>query len=345
VLVVAWVVLAVDWAVLAVDWAGLVAGGDGPWASGRRSVAGGLRSRAPYVGAVHHLGCGSGQEPTAAIWDFDPVTNTSALLTAIPQAYCGTIQDLRFTPDGSQLRASIFQKNVILGIGPSGSTSVVLGGSDGLHGPGSMDYDPSGNFFVQNWGGLPHIQRFPAAGGPGEVFADTDDGLLGDGPVAATPDGHLYYGNPGSSKSTILRFTPDGDRSVFATLEDTQLWDLVVDSSNTLFAATNKGVFRFPDGDPSLGEVFSSSPGGLSGFALSPNGRTLYSLGVTGGIVGIDVETGASSLVGYVEQIVGSDVYFANGLTVYVPEPCSIIALAMTLPALRVRRRGGLIER
>src|SRR5262245_22057296 len=118
--------------------------------------------------------------PGDAIFEFDPVTRTSRTFAFLPDEYCLGSSGVTFTPDGSRLRVSNDEAGAIFEVDGDGNVEIALPNVGSSQAGNNIAYDPSGNFYFVD--GL-HILRFPAAGGPPEVFADFQDGVLGDGPI------------------------------------------------------------------------------------------------------------------------------------------------------------------
>src|SRR5262245_36429833 len=152
------------------------------------------------------------------IYEFDPLTGESRVFATLPEGLCGMLGGVTFTPDYSRLRVSAYSRSSILEIDGDGNVSVALGPQDGIGSPlggNNLAYAPNGDFYVSEF---TRILRFPASGGPGELFADFFDGVRRFGPLAIAPDGNVYFGPAGLQEREILRFTPDGEGSVFDVL-------------------------------------------------------------------------------------------------------------------------------
>lgn len=267
--------------------------------------------------------------PNQRIWEFDPATNQSRIFAELPEGDCGFMTGLTFTPDGSRLRASMYSPSAILEFDSDGNITTALGPSDGVFGPlggNNIAYDADENFYVL--GGL-RILRFPAAGGPGELFADNSSGIGGNGPIALAPDGALYYAN--ANEHEILRFTSPLQYEIFDTLpQNSSLASLAVDSSGNVFALTSGGTYRYDDGDPSS-RVLISAVGGAGDRSAMVWSADQAALFVSGSslIRRVDPTTGESQLLATLPV----DPEFENagyGIAVAIPEPASAY-LAMLL--------------
>jgi hypothetical protein len=281
-----------------------------------------------YISASSNKGLVSGD----LIWAFDPATGNSELLADVGQS--GT-SDLLFTPDGTRLLDAMFVPDRIGAITPAGTVEPYLGPADGLNNPWAMTYDPAGNLFVI--GTDAKVLRFPADGGPGEVFADAADGIGGRGPLAASPQGDLYYAQIETSPN-IIRVTPDGVGSVFATL-DQGIVSLCTDSAGNLFIQGTGDLFRIDAGDPTTLRVLNSAGGTqFTNIRLSEDEAFLYyQFGAL--IYRFDALTGSGTYLGQIPST--PDHYEGTGMAVYVPEPGFFVAaipFALWLARSRARR-------
>ncbi|MBI5866595.1 MAG: hypothetical protein HZB38_19180 [Planctomycetes bacterium] len=62
--------------------------------------------------------------PNQAVFEFDPVTRESRMFAQLPEPICGFMTGLAFTPDGSRLRASVWDSSSIVEIDGDGNISV-----------------------------------------------------------------------------------------------------------------------------------------------------------------------------------------------------------------------------
>ncbi len=168
------------------------------------------------------------------------------------------------------LYAADFHFNVVEKITPGGVSSVFASG--GLSDSLGIALDGSGNVYVSNFAGTT-IEKFTPSG-VGSVFANLGDlharGLAFDG------SGNLYVANPdvaNPNNGNILRFTPGGVESVFASGFDAS--GLAFDSSGNLYAANQPAntIVRFTPGG--IGSVFASALAGASpeGIAFDASGN------------------------------------------------------------------------
>jgi len=199
------------------------------------------------------------------IWEIDPFTGTVTLFAELRDADCGYLTGLVFTPDGCHLRAASLLKRSILEFAPDGSWTVVLDADDGIVSPGPaancLAYDAQGNFYVAN--GQTGILRFPADGGPGTVFADFNDGILGDGSMVFASDGDLYFANVDFS-STILRISPVGESFLFKQYDNSRsALSVTANASRQVFVglrSAGRGIYRFDTPDPDSEMLVASAP-------------------------------------------------------------------------------------
>jgi sugar lactone lactonase YvrE len=278
------------------------------------------------------------QDVPEEIWEFDPATGQSRVFAdagALPG-----IQDLVFTPDGGALRAALFWSNTIGAFDQNGNLTTALGPDDGIVRPRDTAYDRAGNFFVLT-GQDARLLRFPPDGGPPTVVADYLDGILSGGPLAAAPNGDLYYGFPDGYD--VMRITPDGVTAPFVHLPQGSIGSLAVDSQGNVFIATGWGVYRVDGGNPDTLHFLSPVSAGVYSFAnirLSPDESLLW-MNQGRDIYGINPIDGNWSRLG---QLPDHEYYhYGTGMAVYVPEPASLTLLgccAVWFTSRVVRRRG-----
>ncbi len=78
---------------------------------------------------------GRGTVVRIATTTFDPQTGEVSLFVELPSEQCGIIWGLAFTPDGSRLRASLYQTHQIVEFDSAGNMSVILDADDGIMSP------------------------------------------------------------------------------------------------------------------------------------------------------------------------------------------------------------------
>lgn len=277
-----------------------------------------------YVSATSNKGFVSGD----LIWAFNPANGQSELLGDVGQA--GT-SDLLFTPDGSRLLNAMFSLDAIGAVRPDGGYDPYLDSDDGISNPWAMTYDRPGNLFVIGTSG--QVLRFPAGGGPGEVFADQADGIGGRGPLATSPQGDLYYAGFESTK--IIKVTPDGVGSVFATL-DQGIVSMCTDTAGNLFVQGVDDLFKIDLGDSNSLHVLNDLGGGqFTNIRMSPDESALYRVSANS-VRTIDPVTGEWLQLGLIP--VTPDHYHGTGMAVYVPEPAPAMSLLTMLFWLGQRR-------
>jgi sugar lactone lactonase YvrE len=289
-----------------------------------------------YVGEPNVDGCFNPFAPNDRVWDVDPVTGQSQVFAEVPDALCGVMRGLTFTPDGSKLRAGIWLGSKVLEIDGSGNVTQVLGSADGIAGPnGSNDlaYAANGDFYVANEF-TRNILKFPAAGGPGEVFADLFDGITSGGNLGFAPNGDLYWGEDGGD--TILRFDPSGQGQVFGPPLG-GIDTLTVSSSGDVYVGIHNGtVARFTAGNPGSLE-FLTPPfysGGFAAMTFSPDESLLY-IASLNTVYSVDPGTGG---VGVVASVPVFGPWFGTGIAVAVPEPSALALLGPSQLAGVLRR-------
>jgi DNA-binding beta-propeller fold protein YncE len=206
-------------------------------------------------------------------------------------------------------------------------------------GGNNIAYNAAGDFFVANSSRT--ILRFPAEGGPSQVYGDLSSGVRSAGPIAIAPNGDLYYAVPNSSFfRQILRFTAAGQSEVFDTLPQGNLTSLAVDSAGNVFAATVYGLFRYDHGDPASRRLLSAVGRYPDmSIALSPDESEVY-MDDAGSVYAIGAESGNVDMLA---PFVG-DQGFASGpgIAVALPEPVVLCMLAVASFASAVMRRGPL---
>ena len=264
-----------------------------------------------------------------AIVEIDPTTGTVSVFAGSDDGIC-LVNGLRFTPDGTRLLhlnfghiLPVFDGGWVQAFNPDGTSEVILDASDALarpFGANALAIDASGDLYVLN-SLTSTILRFPADGGPGSVFADSTDGILGRGALDFAPNGDLFYG--GDLADAIIRITPQGESSVF----DNTLrpYSLAFDRRGNLFveaAVAGRAIYRYDHADPNSRRVLASGFLGASGIAgpltLAPDGSVVYYAALGGTLYTIDAEDGTTTVL---HDLSDSFAGFPMGITVYVPEP------------------------
>lgn len=229
----------------------------------------------------------------------------------------------------------------------------IAGGSpdatiNGFYRPIPMALGPDGNLYVGDDTGNGRINRYTAAG----VFIDTFvsasdiDGLHFPRGLAFGPDGDLYVSS--AKNNAILRY--DGStgayEGVFASSELSSPHGLVFDANGDLYVANYYGgnVIHYN----SAGTVVRTLSGGASGYTVGLAFGPDHNLYVSsrdpgtgdGSIKRFDPVTGA-----YIDDFVPARLgglvnpsYFSFSV---IPEPSTLILLAVSATGLRVRRRTG----
>jgi sugar lactone lactonase YvrE len=309
------------------------------------ALPGVFAAQADFVAGRIYVSASSGpcDEPEAnpRIWEFDPATGNSRVFAELPDdGHCGFITGLTFTPDGSRLRASVYNPSAILEFDSDGNFTTALGPPDGVFGPlggNNIAYDRDDNFYVL--GGL-RILRFPAEGGPGEIYGDNPNGIIGPGPIALAPNGNLFYGPANAQVRTIWRFTGPGQSAIFDTLpSNTSLASLAVDSAGNVFASTDSGIYRYSGGDPATRTWISpvGGAGGYSAMTLAPDESALF-VSDASRISSVNPVTGESRLL----VTLPVEPEFENagyGIAVAIPEPAALACFVL-LFAFRPFRRS-----
>lgn len=275
------------------------------------------------------------------IYEFDPATGQTRLFTILPTQHCGGLNGLAFTPDGQHLRASLYRWSEVLEIDADGNVEVALDVSDGIIGPwgsNNIVHNDVGDFFVVNEGAH-NILKFPVGGGPPQLWGAIHDGVRAGGPLALAPNGDLFFGVQGAED--ILRFTGPREVEVFDTLPfPVEISSMAIDSQGRLFVQTGDtggGLFRWSVDDPESRvqlNTIGASPH-WSSIALSPDESVLYVVN-NGFMRAVDPDTGASTYIGTV--YLDGDFIAGSGMVVAIPEPSSLLLLAIAASMLRVGR-------
>ena len=236
------------------------------------------------------------------IWEIDPTTGDFTLFAQLFGDECAGMSGLTFTPDGTHLRASQFSLSRIVEFDSEGNFTTVLDESDGIFLPGGSNniaYDAAGNFYVLNGFGAP-ILRFPEDGGPGTIFADREDGVVGGGAIAFAADGDLYYA--GFEEDQVVRITPQGEGIVFDVYPfNVNVLNLTADASGNVYVIvsgppTGTEILRYHTGDPSSRQVVAIGVWGY-GIATTPDNTALYLAQSGGKLSTVDVADGTVDVV------------------------------------------------
>jgi hypothetical protein len=201
---------------------------------------------------------------TSAIYVVDSTTQITATVpvgaTTGPIAVTtpsGTaISAAAFAIPGPQLYVADYYGNTIEVFTPNGAGSVFA--STGVLGPVGLAFDHAGNLFVADYGandGTTIAKLTPD--GVASVFAtglSLPVGLAFDGP------GNLYVSNIGNN--TIMKFTPDGVGSLFASTGLNTPYGLAFDSAGNLYVANwgDSTILKLTPGG--VGSIFANT--GLS---------------------------------------------------------------------------------
>jgi len=272
------------------------------------------------------------ESPTGdLIWAFDPATGNSELLADVGKK---DSRDLISTPDGRYLLNAL-SLNRIGAIDPEEGMSIYLDQDDGVSNPFSMDYDAEGNLYVMGGG---KITRFPGGTGPGEVLVS---GITYFGPMTTGPNGEVYYASIDDPVNRdIIRLTPDGVLSVFATMEQS-IYSLETDSAGNLYVQCGGDLFKFDEGDPNALHVLSGVAGWqFTNIRMSPDESYLYWQS-SNQIARIDPVSGDSEILGTI-PVNDPFHYPGTGMAVYVPEPGTLsLLLPLALSELARRRASS----
>lgn len=283
-----------------------------------------------YISAPVIEGCHSPIPGHDLIYEFDPQTGGYSVFATIPDELC-EISGLAFTPDGSKLRISSFYSSSILELDGNGGITKVLGPQNGIAGPygsNNIGYDTAGNFYVGN-NGPNTILKFAPGATTGQVLATQAQGIYGWGALDIAPDGDVYY-IEGTEKK-VFRIPPGGEPSLFASNFSVYgIYSLAVDSAENVYALTPDAVYRFAGGDPNKGAMLATVTNFYGGsITLSSDERFIYAArsGLTDNIFEIDVTTGMTQVIGSIPY--NGQNYLGAGMTVYLPEPASVLMFSI----------------
>lgn len=190
------------------------------------------------------------EDKTDVIVEFDPSTREWRVFATMPLGTALGSTGVTFMPDGSRLRVGNENSTSIYEVDPYGNVERVLGWEDGVfvgQATDNLAYGLNGDFYISQG---PQVLRFAASGGPAEVFADFQDGLVGHGPIEVAPDGSVYCGT--GSGARIYRFTPEGQGSLFDELTpgSFDVGGLAANSQGSVFTVSWSGLYRYDFGDP-----------------------------------------------------------------------------------------------
>ncbi len=280
------------------------------------------------------------------IWEFNPATNQWRLFATTPSDMgCATFQALAFTPDGSRLRVADSLGSRIWEIDADGNITEALNADDLVRTPigrNAIGYDLQQNFYNLNFGGPRGIIRHPAEGGPPEIFADVDDGIVTSGSLAFPTDGAVYYAAD-SISNQILRFAGPHQVSVFDTIAELDVIEsIVADELGNLYLfgidySTQTGLlYRYRAGEPQSRELLRSLPDSFATMALSGDAQTLY-VAMATELAIVDLQSLDTVFVPIPLPFDTANAGF--GAAVYVPEPGTVVMVGLLGLVVRARRR------
>lgn len=229
------------------------------------------------------------------------------------------VNGLRFTPDGTKLLAltEAYYGNYagyVLAFNPDGTSEIILDSSDGVMFAGSnaLAFDMGGDLYLL---GYPSILRYDGVSGPPSAFTDPMQSLINTkGALEFAPNGDLYFGPQNGS---ILRFTPDGQPSVFDTVGTNSL---TVDQFGNVSTVRGGSIFRYDCGNPSskipiLTGLNSSTH---SAVAFSADASILYA-GVPCFVYAVDPTNGNYSVIADLRHLQTQPGCRIRGMTVFAP--------------------------
>ncbi len=270
-----------------------------------------------------------------AIVEIDPATGAASVFADSDDGICA-LSGLRFTPDGERLLAlnagHLLPENDngwVQEFAPDGTSTLILDQSDGLarpFGANGLAFDSAGNLYVLNTL-TSTILKFLRDGGPGTVFADGGDGIVGRGALDFARNGDLFY--CGDLAGVIIRITPGGQSSVFDTLPAPS--SLAFDAHGNLFvmagqAGVGTTLYRYDNADPNSRRILAQGFAGASGvpepITLSADGTVLYFLELWGKLYAIDAEDGTRTVLTDLTDLLSGVMVgvVPDGITLYAPE-------------------------
>lgn len=284
-----------------------------------------------YISAAHHQINGG----LPRIYDFDPATGQSTIFTHVGGAYAPYApSDLVFTPDNSRLRAVSFNGSSLLDFDPGGDYEVAWGPGDGVNAPARGTFSPAGDYWLSQLGVQhPAILRFPGGAGPPQVFAEYGDPnypFLNDfGAVTVDSADNVFF----AKGENLYRIRPSGEATHHVSLPS-PVASMKMDSGDNLYAWTNAGLFRISPGMSDAELVSGIGAASYGDLCLDPAGA--YAFGVRGDFVyRIDLITGQYSIAG---ENPAQYPYIPLGAALYVPEPATIMMLALASLLTAIRR-------
>jgi hypothetical protein len=133
------------------------------------------------------------------------------------------------------------------------------------------------------------------------LTAAAADGVTGTGSLAFAPNGDLFEATYYTSNGRFVRITPDGEGSVFDTVESlvADQLSVAVDSRNNVYVlhAENGGtLYKYPNADPKARFVLATyfTHADPAGACLSEDESAVYVASVDG-LFAVDVDTGQVS--------------------------------------------------
>lgn len=279
-----------------------------------------------------------------AIVEIDPTTGDMSVFADFDDGICN-VTGLRFTPDGRRLLLLNYGRSGTLGwiqaFNPDGTSEVILDVSDGISRPAGVNglaFDTDGNLYVAD-SGASKILRFPGGAGPGIVFADAADGIVGQGALDFAPNGDLFYAS--DPANTIIRINPDGVAFVFDPDAPTNTHTMAIDRAGNIFIGLGGGaILRYDNGDPNTLRLLATGfTQGAMALAVSPDQSVVYfAEHIDGKIYSVDAEDGTTTLLANMSELpfaIGS--LHPTGMAVYVPNvipavsPWGIVAMVVLL--------------
>ena len=277
------------------------------------------------------------------IVEIDPTTGDMSIFADFDDGLCNAT-GLRFTPDGRRLLLLNYRRSGIGGwiqaFNPDGTSEVFLDGSDGIarpSGKNGLAFDAVGDLYVVD-SGTSKIMRFPESTGPGVVFADGTDGIIGRGALDFAPNGDLFYAS--EPAETIIRINPDGVASVFDPDAPINIHTMAMDRAGNMFIGVGGGaILRYDNTDPTtLRFLATGFNQGAMALVVSPHQSVVYFAERDGKVYSVDAKDGTTTLLATMSELpfaIGS--LHPTGMAVYAPyvipavSPWGVVAMGVLL--------------
>jgi streptogramin lyase len=231
-----------------------------------------------------------------AIYQVEPGTWNVTTFTGASSGINGPSAKL-VTPAGTMLCSSYWNDEIVE-IDGGGNGTVLYDSSTGLVGPfgeNGLAYAANGDLYVSDYYSQ-QIRRFPAGGGPSNVFADAATGINEPDGLAFASNGDLYVANRYTYE--VWKFDSTGAGSAFDHLPDDP-YSLVFRGNGDLYVGTvgtPARVYKYAGGDAAQRTELASFPNnsGVASLQLSPDQTKIYfTSNGAGNLIEVDADSGA----------------------------------------------------